>query len=138
MVQAVRDLSDEQAKARLINHVRTLRGRWRIDLTQYRPRRSDRQNRYYWPCLVQPFAAWLKEQGNEYTTDDAHEILKHKFLRREHIDRRTGEVMTFTQSTAKLDTSEFNEYLDRCAAWLADFTGIEVPDPQPYHERESA
>lgn len=129
MPEMIANMSDDALKARIINRIRQLEGRHRIDVTKYRPRRSDRQNRYYWPCIVKPFGDALREAGNDYTNHQAHEILKHKFLRRENINMATGEVLAFTESTANLDTSEFNEYLDRCAAWLAGL-GIEVPDPR--------
>lgn len=136
MGSAVLDMDDAKIRAKAINRLRDMRGRWRFDVVRYRPRRSDRQNRYYHPCIVSPFGELLREAGNDYTNEDAHELLKHKFLRGEWINEKTGEVCTYTRSTTKLDTAEFNDYLDRCAAWLAEL-GVEVPDPSGYHERDN-
>ena len=135
MAAAVLDMDNPRTRAAVINRVRELRGRWRFDVVRFRPRRSDRQNRYYHPCFVAPFGDLLREAGNDFTNEDAHELLKHKFLRAEWLNEKTGELETFTRSTAKLDTREFNEYLDRCAAWLTEL-GIEIPDPADYREPE--
>ena len=130
-------MSDPKKSTEFLNHVRRLKGVYRFDIRKYRPRRTDRQNSFYWPCFVHPFGQFLREQGQPVTDDEAHEILKHKFLKREVVDESTGEVMTFTGSTTKLDTKEFNEYLDNVAAWLHDFFGVVMPDPTDYHEQDS-
>lgn len=137
MPEAIIDMSDARERSRLLNQaLNPLRGRWRFAWKRYRPRRSDRQNRYYWPCFVQPFAAWMRQQGNDVTDEQAHDILKHRFLR-VTIAHDAGEfgVHEYTRSTTELDTGEFNEYLDRCAAWLAEFCGIVVPSPDEYREQ---
>lgn len=126
------DMGDSVKRARLLNMLGALRGRWRIELMPYRPRRSDRQNRYYWPCFVQPFAQFLRDQGESYTDSDAHEMLKYRFLHKSM--EANGEHLGYTPSTAGLDTSEFNAYLDACAAWLNEFFGIQIPDSSDYRE----
>lgn len=129
------DLSNQEQRWRLISHLQTLRGMHRIEILRHRPRRTDRQNRYYWPGFVTPFASWLTEQyGEEVSADEAHEHLKGVFNSRELMDRQTGIKTKFVQSTTKLSTVEFNQYLDRCAQFLADFCGIVVPEPNVYHE----
>lgn len=135
MSEAILNFDDPKVRARVANRIREMRGRYRFNVVKYRPRRSDRQNRYYWPCFVHEFGELLRSAGNEMTDEQAHEILKHKFLRREAIDETTGEVMTYTESTTRLDTSEFNTYLDQCAAWLAEL-GVIVPDAAEYREKD--
>lgn len=112
------------------------KGAIRIEIMEHRPRRTDRQNRYYWPCFVQPLADFLREQGDLTEDEEAHELIKAKFLRKTIVNKKTGEVMEYVGSTTDLTTKEFNEYLDRVAFWLADMFGIVVPDPNVYHERE--
>lgn len=126
------DMGDSVKRARLLNTLGALRGPWRIEWCRYRFRRSDRQNRYYWPCFVQPFAQFLRDQGEHYTDGEAHEMLKHRFLRRSK--EVNGEHLEYTPSTTDLDTLQFNVYLDACAAWLSDFFGLIVPDPDDYRE----
>ena len=130
------DMSSPQQKQIVLQHLRTLEGFHRVSIVKYRKRRTDRQNRYYHPCFVEPFADFLRSQGEAITNDEAHEILKFKFLRTTRVDRRTGEAMDYTRSSASLNTVEFNEYLDNCAAWLCSFFGIIVPDPSVYHEQQ--
>lgn len=132
MAASIIDMDNSEARCRFLNKLRVLRGRWRFEFIRYRPRRSDRQNAFYWSCFVQPFAVWLREQGNDVTEDQAHDILKHKFLRVE--TRIGGEVVSRTRSTTELDTSGFNEYLDNCANWLAEFCGVIVPEPNEYRD----
>jgi hypothetical protein len=112
------------------------KGAIRIEIMEHRPRRTDRQNRYYWPCFVQPFAEFLNEQGEQIDDEAAHELIKAKFLRKSIINKKTGEIMEYVGSTTKLNTREFNEFLDQVAYWLADMFGIIVPEPNVYHERE--
>lgn len=131
--EIVLDMSCPAQKRLLLEQIRGLSGMHRITLTAYRPRRSDRQNRYYWPCFVQPFADYLRAQGDAYTDEQAHEIFKSRFLPTTTIDKNTGELLERVRSTTELDTVEFNEYLDRVGVWLAGF-GIIVPEPTLYRE----
>jgi hypothetical protein len=135
----VLNFDDDRERARVAAGIQRMRGRWRMGLCRYRPRRSDRQNRYYWPCFVEPYAQLLSDHaGERVTADDAHEDLKRRHLRRPLIDRRTGVLIAeVVGSTAKLNTAEFNEYLDRCAGFLAGLD-IVVPEPDVYRERDAA
>lgn len=127
------DMSDPHFKQRMIAHVGSLRGVQRIEITRYRSRRTDRQNRFYWPCFVAPFADWLREQGNDGLYDeDAHGILKAEFLKVQVFTN--GRRRVWVRSTTDLTTVEFNLYLDRCAEMLARECGIVVPDPSVYRE----
>ncbi len=138
MTDIVIDCSDKPRLQMFLGQVRLLEGQHRFSVKKYRAKRSDRQNRFYWPVFVQPFYEWLKDAGFDEvrTADDAHEMLKYRFLTVDIIDKSTGEsIGTTVRSTATLDTKEFNEYLDRCAQFLAEFCGIVVPEPRVYHER---
>ncbi len=116
----------------LHNALKKLRGIYRIEITKWRPRRTDPQNRRYWPALVAPFAEFLREQGEPVTDLQAHELLKGKFLRKTWLDKKTGEACDYTRSTTELDVAEFNQYMEQVENWLADF-GIIVEEPT--HER---
>ena len=135
MIDIVIDFSDDAERQMLWPKLRGLRGKNRITIQKYRKRRTDRQNRFYWPCFVHPLGEFLREQGEDLTDEDAHEILKLKFLRVVDNDDRAGELQC-TRSTTKLDVAEFNDYLDRCAMWLNEMFGIIVPDPSIYHFKE--
>lgn len=130
------DFASDVDKRRFWALLRSLDGKWRFTFCRFRKRRTNRQNRYYWPCFVMPLAAFLREQ-EEFTDIDAHELLKHKFLRATKINPKTGEPYDYTRRSRDLSTAEFNDYLDRCAAWLADTFDIVVPSPDEYHEKET-
>jgi hypothetical protein len=83
--------------------------------------------------FVSSLADYMRAQGEEISELDAHEILKQRFLRKGVLNKATGEVMEMVRSTTELDTAEFNQYLDSCAAFLREM-GITVPDPMDYHE----
>jgi hypothetical protein len=105
----------------------------RIEICDYRPRRTDRQNRLYWPTRVKPFADWLGEQyGVPPDEDRAHRIFKDTFLRVPECNPMTGETMfdlngdpmMRTRSTRQLNTEEFSMYLDQCDNLLEELCGI--------------
>lgn len=133
-IKGIVNLDDAVSRAKLINSIRLLHGQHRVEIIKHYPRRTDRQNRYYWPCFVTPFSDWLSDQGDD--PEAAHEILKRRFLTKHITNKDTGESVEWVGSTTKLTTVEFNEYLDKCAQFLAEFCGIEVPEPNIYHEPE--
>lgn len=126
------DFNDDAEKRTLWGALRKCRGTMRITIKQYRKARSDRQNRYYWPCFVNPLAEYLREQGEHVTPDQAHEILRGQFLQMHVQDDRAG-LISFVRSTTDLDVGEFNRYLDECGHWLWEMFGIQVPEPETYH-----
>lgn len=129
------DFTSDLSKRRLWGFLRRLTGEWRFTVCRYRKRRSDRQNRYYWPVFVGSFARFLRDQGENVTDLEAHEMLKHRHLKTTKVCKSTGEAFDYVRSTTELTTAEFNEYLDRCAVFLAEYCGIVLPDPSDYHEK---
>ena len=86
-----------------------------------KPHKSERtlpQNSYYWGVVVRTLA---DELG--YCQEDMHMALRIKFL----AEDRGG--LTVPKSTTKLDTQEFEEYLERIRNWAVDFAGIMIPLP---------
>lgn len=129
-MEMIIDLSSPSEKQAVLDALRELNGMHRITVVKYRQRRTDAQNRYYWPCVVRPFGDFLREQGEGYTDEMAHEFLKFKFLRQTVPNLSTGEVVgERIRSTTELNTEEFAEYLEHCIAYLAETFGIEVAVP---------
>lgn len=136
MPEVIVNLSAPQEKRMLLEKIRGLEGPHRIEIVKHRKRRSDRQNRYYWPCFVQPFADFLRGQGETITDDEAHLLMRAKFLRQTVVNRETGEAIgQRIRSTTELTTEEFNNYLELCAQWLAENFDIVVPEPDVYREQ---
>lgn len=128
---------DEPAqRIAIVREIQALRGMQRITVVKARPRRSDRQNRYYWPVFIGSMYDFCKAQGSNETHDQLHEMFKVKFLRKPVINQQTGELIgQAIRSTTELTTTEFNEYLDKIAMFLAEM-GIVVPDPSEYREKD--
>jgi hypothetical protein len=149
MTEIIVDMDNATEKQAFWKFLRTLKGRFRFVVKEYRHRRTDRQNRYYWPCFVVPFAKYLATQYGRKNPSEleeyAHAILKDAHLRVPAVDTSTGvtlfnvdgDPLMRTRSTTELDTGEFNEYMDRCKDTLWELGKIEVPDPSVYHEREA-
>ena len=141
-IEEIIDLSDAEKNRELRNIIAARRGVWRFELCRYRRRRTDRQNRFYWPCFCKLFSDWLSEtQGERVHPDVAHEIFKATFLRvpvcdsnGEQLSDPQGDPLTRTRSTTELSVDEFNLYLDQCAGLLRDLCDIDVPQPNAYRE----
>ncbi len=71
--------------------------------------RSEKLNDYYWGVVVKIIA---DELG--YEPKEIHGALK------EHLE---------VKSTAKLNTAEFKEYLERVRRFAAQKFGVNIPDP---------
>lgn len=115
------DLYNRQGFVALCQH---LKGKQVVlSMAAKKPTRSDNANRYYWGVVVKTIA---DELG--YTQEELHDALKEKFLRVE-ADPERGRVLPTVRSTAKLTTSEFEEYLETVRMWAARDMGIVVPLP---------
>lgn len=135
----VLDMSDLTTKRQVMEKIRTMQGLWEIRLKPRRLTRTLSQNAYYFVAVCQPFAEWLKQEwaDNSISVDQAHELLKHKILgTRELINKQTGEVIEITRSSRALDTAEFGEFIDKAAAWLAEFCGLIILPPELYSEKK--
>jgi RNA-binding protein YhbY len=94
-------------------------------------KRSLQQNAYYHGVVVPMVKEGLREAGyNEVrTNEDAHEILKHLFLKKKITSEKSGEEITIAGSTAKLKTVEFNQFLEDIWQWAATYLNISIPEP---------
>lgn len=101
-------------------------------------RRSSSQNRYYFGCVVPAIKAGLKEGGMDLTTEQTHEVLKFRFLKRDVPMGGDGEFVTMVESTSALDVMEFVEYTDCCIQFAAEYLGVVIPPPGEQAEMELA
>ena len=94
-------------------------------------KRSLPQNKYYWSVVVPMVKDGLRDAGyNDIkTNEDAHEILKHLFLKKTITSEKTGEEITIAGSTAKLQTTEFNQFLEDIWQWASEYLNISIPQP---------
>lgn len=102
-----------------------------LQCEEFKERRSNPQNRFYFGIVVDLVRRGLKDLGWEPKTCSAeavHEMLKREFLTvDEHV--RDGVFLKRTRSTTELDTAEFSQYLEHCKQFAAENLGVLIPDP---------
>lgn len=127
-----RAMSDEIARL-----LRMLSGRFvRITIDETRRRRSNNQNRYYWGVVIPLVVEMFTDAGNETDEMEVHEYLKeHVGGLKTVLADPTGYRRTVVKSSAKLDTMEFEVYLEKVRAWCAQF-GVTIPLPNEEWSRE--
>ena len=120
--------------------VQKLRGLYEVSIAPRKKTRSLNANAYYHVAVCAPFLEWLRENwgDNSITHEQAHELLKRKVLGTiEKIDEKSGEVFEITPTSHDMDQYEFGEFIEKAAAWLAEFAGIVViPSELFFEERE--
>lgn len=78
-------------------------------LRERSPYRSDEQNRYYHGVVV----AMISDHTG-YTPEETHDQLKAKFK---------------VESTSRMKSADFQEYISRIVHWAASDLGVCIPDP---------
>lgn len=95
-----------------------------------RSKRSISQNNYYWGCVINFVRNGLVDAGyNGITIKQTHGYLKDKFLRKELVNEKTGEIMTTIGSSKELTKSEFMEYIAEIQQFAAEYLNVVIPDP---------
>lgn len=100
----------------------------------FKPRkyRTNSQNAYYWAIMVPMIKDGLRDAGYDEikTNNDAHDVLKALFHKKEIINKITGELITtIPGSTVDMSTSEFKQYMEDIAKWAAQNLSINIPPP---------
>ncbi len=107
--------------------------RLEISFRILRYQRSLAQNRYMWGVAYTTIAAWYSEtQGETVSKDAIHVYVLRNILEYQpKVENMLGqEVITFVgKSTSKLNTKEFNEFVEKLQAHFAD-KGCIIPDPK--------
>lgn len=127
-VKTFLDFNDVARKRRFMSWVGTLQGEYEVNIIPRRTRRTLAQNRLWHSQVVEPFYEFLREQDYEICDpEQAHSILKEKFLRVEVVNKVTGEVLGWrTKSTTELSVDEFSRLIEVSTVWLADMFGIVI------------
>ena len=88
--------------------------------------RSNPQNRWYWGVCID-----MISEHTGFTSDEVHEILKHKFLNKEVVIKEKVKKYFFhiTKSTTELTTGEFKRYMEDIQRWASESLGLVIPDP---------
>ena len=103
-------------------YLMTLEGkRVTCEVKKFVKKRTDLQNRYYWGVIVDILS---RELG--YEPEEIHLMLRERFLR---IHDEQHPDFVIAKSTTKLNTQEFNEYIEAIQRWAAQELQIYIPDP---------
>ena len=122
-------IKSNKDKQSLINYLKELQNDYIVNVKKQRNNRSNMQNNYYWACIVQ---AWANELG--YYPDEMHDILKVKFASEWEtipIEDKTIGIQKIN-STARMNTKEFEVYADQIRIWALTELGIRLMLPNEY------
>jgi RNA-binding protein YhbY len=105
-------------------------GKYLVKIDRFK-KRSLPQNAYYHGVVVPMVKRGLQEAGyNEVrTNEDAHEIMKHLFLKKEMRSEKNDDAIIIACSTTELSTTEFNAFLEQVWQWGAEYLCIQIPQP---------
>ena len=90
--------------------------------------RSIQQNRWLWACNT------ILADHTGFTKEEIHEIIKLKFLKKEKVNEKTGEVFEYLGSSATLTKTEFGEFMESVILWSSEFLKCSLPYPDQQME----
>jgi len=96
-----------------------------VTISEYRPKRSNQLNQYYWGVVVKIISDYTG-----YTKEETHELLKQTFLKKKVLIN--DEWYDTTESTTKLDNKQMLEFIEQVKQWAAETFYLYIPDP---HEK---
>ena len=122
-------INNNQDKQMFFNYLKELENNYTVKVKKQRNNRSNMQNNYYWSCIVQPLAESLG-----YFPDEMHDTLKVKFASEwqsvEINEKQIG--LQTVNSTARMNTKEFEIYADQIRIWALTELGIRLMLPNEY------
>ena len=122
-------INTTQDKQTLFNYLKELENHYIVKVKKKRNNRSNMQNNYYWACIVQPLA---NELG--YFPDEMHDCLKVKFASEwQSIEINEKQIgLQTVNSTARMNTKEFEIYADQIRIWALTELGIRLMLPNEF------
>lgn len=129
MILRIRTPKDKDKVKAYVDDLKTDKKKYIVEVKVERERRSIDQNALYWLWLT-----CLMDETGEHK-DNLHEYFKTKFL---GVDERQcfGHHFFLPNTTTKLDTLQFKNYLDRIQEFASVELGITLPDPKDLYWEE--
>lgn len=100
----------------------------RVEVGEYRKRRSDEQNRYLWGSVYPQIIEAGGEQLRGWTAEDIHEYLLGEIYGWETLEGFGRKRLRPLRRSSKMTTVEFAEYVAQIQQRMA-VLGIYVADP---------
>jgi hypothetical protein len=108
-------------------------GIYMIVVSKVRKPRTNDQNGWLWGCIYPMLLDGLLDAGWEFTdTEQVHEYFKSRLTGVEVVNKHTGEIVRFPESTARMDTVTFSTYCEKLREYGSEYLGIDIPDPDRY------
>ena len=122
-------INNNQDKQTLFNYLKELESDYIVKVKKQRNNRSNMQNNYYWACIVQPLANFTG-----FFPDEMHDTLKVKFASEwQSIEINEKQIgLQTVNSTARMNTKEFEIYADQIRIWALTELGIRLMLPNEY------
>ena len=95
-----------------------------VIIDEERPKRSTEQNSYYWGVVLKILS---DELG--YTADELHELLLAKFYGTKELKAKGFTLSVPNKRSSKLNTKEFEEYLEKIRVFAQTDLNITIPLP---------
>ena len=92
------------------------------EIVPYRKNRTNDQNRYLWWWVYGTISKEVWEEDLEYI----HYVMGSRFLMQH--DKKEP----YIQSTAKLNTAEFSDYVEKIRKFMLEKFNIYIPTPDEY------
>ena len=99
------------------------KGKVIINVSSKKQQRSIYQNSYYWCVIID-----LSCEVSGYSQAEQHEVFKQEILGSKEVEYN-GKIHYITNSTAKLNTSQFEDFAEHCRAIAAEWYEIMIPLP---------
>ena len=93
-----------------------------------RRKRSNEQNAYYWGVVIPLMTEAINQLGHDLDEEETHEFLKSRFNTKQ-VEVFDGHYIDIPQSTRKLDTKDFMDFIDRIQKFAATMLNLYIPSP---------
>lgn len=104
-----------------------------ITIEEMKKTRSLNQNAFYWGVVLPYIVELFREHGDLITADEAHDFCR---LNIGKLYKKGGKGVLL-QSTTRLNTMDFEVYLENIRIWAAGF-GVQIPLPNEQIEVQNA
>ncbi len=116
-------------------------GLYKIETSKVRKPRSNDQNGWLWGCIYPILLDALIDAGWEFVSvNQVHEFFKNRITTQDVVNHDTGEIVSFPQSTADMNTVQFSTYCEKLREYGREFLNVEIPNPDKYwrtHEKNT-